>query len=247
MALRSNVQALILGKTGAGKSLLARGLFARYPLREARDYYLSVSTKEDHFLPPPPDRGPNWEIYLANLGFRHLRLAPQHARAKFRLLPALRHHGRLCLTLEGLGPEESEYLMDEIGRTLLRVGHAVLLLDEADLLIPRNHPPRWMLDLVRRGRYRGVDLIIVSHNDTDIHNAILENTNLLICFAMRHPTRIERLRWYFDDPRVLAELRQYEYAFFDEVTGESGIGSSTEDLRRLRAEAPWLFTPPARR
>jgi len=243
MALRSNVQALILGKTGAGKSLLARCLFARYPLAGARDYYLSVSTKEDHFLPPPPSEGPSCEIYFRKLGFSHLRLGPEHARAKFRLSPALRHQPRLCLTLEGLGPEEAEYMMDEVGKTLLRLGHSVLLLDEADLLVPRNHPPRWMLDLVRRGRYRGVDLIIVSHNDTDIHNAILENTNLLICFAMRHPTRIERLRWYFDDPRVLADLAQYEYAWFDEVTGASGIGSSSQDLARLRADAPHLFSP----
>jgi len=242
MALRSNVQALILGKTGAGKSLLARCLFARYPLKGARDFYLSVSTKEDHFFPPESE-GPSYEIYLRKLGFAHMRLGPEHARARFRLARALYHQPRLCVTLEGLGPEETEYVMNELGKTLLRLGHAVLLLDEADLLIPRNHPPRWMLDLVRRGRYRGVDLIVVSHNDTDIHNAVFENSNLLICFAMRHPTRIERLRWYFDDPRVLAELAQYEYAWFDEVTGESGISSSTRDLARLRAEAPYLFTP----
>jgi DNA helicase HerA-like ATPase len=98
-----------------------------------------------------------------------------------------------------------------------------------------------MLNLTRQGRFKGVDLIFVSHNDTSIHPEIVQEANMVIAFGMKHPTRIERLRHFFDDPRILSSLQRYEYVVAYDQTGEVCMCNSTEDLEALRKEAPHIF------
>lgn len=248
MAVRNHVCCLILGKSGSGKSLLARLMLAMYVLHNKRDYYVSISLKEDHFNPPVPDTGPCYEIYLHKLGFDEMKIRPGHFRygqaTRFNWDRILRQQPRLCVTTEGLAPEGYAAVIDGLSRTLLRKGHAVILIDEAERFIPRSRCAPGILDLLRQGRYRGVDMIIVSHADTGVHPEVLLESNMLVLFNIRHPTRVERLRHYLDDPGVVATLDKYEYILIDDAKGGYKIRRySTEDLQWLKRLADWLFEP----
>jgi len=240
--LRSNFCIVVLGKQGQGKSLLARAIFAREVLEDYRDYYLSISTKPDHVKPLPPTTGPNLEINLSKLGFKHLMLTPEDPLDRLNLEKALQKNPKLCITIAGLSPEQTKVAMNHVGKTGLKLGSMVILVDEADRLIPRHRAtPEEMLNLTRQGRFKGVDLIFVSHNDTSIHPEIVQEANMVVAFGMKHPTRIERLRHFFDDPRILSSLQRYEYVVAYDVTGEVYVCNSTEDLLSLKEEVPEIF------
>jgi len=240
--LRSNLCIVVLGKQGQGKSLLARAIFAREVLDDLRDHYISISTKPDHVQPLPPTSGPNLEINLAKLGFKHLQLTPEDPVERLNLEKVLDKNPKLCITIAGLNPEQTRIVMNHVGKVGLKLGSMVVLVDEADRLIPRHHAtPEEMLNLTRQGRFKGVDLIFVSHNDTSIHPEIVQEANMVVAFGMKHPTRIERLRHFFDDPRILSSLQRYEYVVAYDQTGEICMCNSTEDLRALKEEAPHIF------
>lgn len=250
MAVRNHICCLILGKSGSGKSLLARMLLSLYVLYEKRNIYISISLKEDHIDPPIPTEGPCYEIFLSRLGFEDMRIRPHHFRlgqnTKFNWRKILRHHPRICVTTEGLPPEGYALVIDGLARTLRDLGNAVILIDEAERFIPRARCAPGILDLLRQGRYRGVDMLIVSHADTGVNPEVLLESNMLILFNIRHPTRVDRLRYYFDDPGVVSELDKYEYILVDDTRGGYKIRRySTEDLKWLKARAPWLFEPPS--
>lgn len=237
MPLQTNVQALILGKPGSGKSLLARTMLAEYVLAEARSYYIAISTKLDHADPPSWE----WEIDLQRLGFQHLMVDQEAIASEIDVGLVLDENPRLLLTLKGPSPDELEWFMHRMGGAILERGNTVLLVDEADRLVPRRRPAEHMLDLVRRGRYEGVDLLMVSHSDSRIHPEVFEDSNMLIAFCTKHPTRIDRLRYFLDDPAVLAELEQYEYLCVDEPTNQTVRANSAVDFARLRERAPYLY------
>ncbi|MEM4531062.1 MAG: AAA family ATPase [Thermofilaceae archaeon] len=242
--LSANIQALILGKQGSGKSLLARCALAMEVVQDTRDFYVSISTKPDHYYVHAPARGPNLEISLEKLGFAHVPLSPETIpdAAKFRLSPFFEHSSRLCLTIMGLSPEARKDVMNAIARDILETQSAVVLIDEADRLIPPQGKfvPDEFLNLIRQGRYKGINMWFISHSDTSIHHEVVEEANLIVAFCMLHPTRVERLRHVFTDPRMLTRLRRWEYLAHYQVSGEEWIGNSTYDLFQL-----WKIYPPA--
>lgn len=237
MSLQTNIQALILGKQGSGKSLLARTMLSEYVLQDARSYYIGISTKEDHYYPPEGE----WELYLERLGFNYVPITPKIIQGEIDLCTLIQSSPKVLFTLQGPSPLELEWFMEQLGQTVLDIGHTVLLVDEADRLIPRKRPAPSMLDLVRRGRWNSVDLIMVSHSDTSIHPEVFENSNMLVAFGMKHPTRVERLKYYLDDPSILTELKQYEYCCVDEPSNKTFISLSTDDFSRLKERRPDLF------
>lgn len=245
--LSENIQALVLGKQGSGKSLLARCALATEVVLDTRDFYISISTKPDHYVVQPAIRGPNVEISLEKLGFWHVPLTPDKMDKikKFRLEPFLEKSPKLAITIMGLAPEQRKDVLNQIATDILNLGSAVVLIDEADRLIPaRRETPEEMLNLIRQGRYKGVNIWLISHSDTSVHIEIPQESNMIIAFCMVHPTRVERLRHVFSDPRLLTQLRRYEYLATYEVNGEEWLGFSTYDLLQLLRLYPEAFDDP---
>jgi len=245
MPLRNNLQGLILGKQGSGKSLMARLLLATHAVDENRDYYISVSTKVDHIEPPITEDGkPSYELWLIRLGFEPLAVANDVIEGGFDLHDVLDEYPRVLITLKGTSPENTDAFMNRLGEVVLERGHSVLLVDEAEKFLPsRRRRPEGLLDLVRRGRYRGVDFILVSHTDTALHWEVFENTNFLIAFGIKSPTRIARLKHWLDDPNILADLKPFEYILVDEVGHKRVRRFSSKDFQEFQRSNPEVFKP----
>ena len=245
MPLRNNFQCLILGGQGKGKSSLGRLMFATHVLDENRDSYVLVSTKADAIDPPiPKDGKPVYEIFLLQLGFEPLAVTEEMIEDGFDVAAVLDEYPRSIFCLKGTSPEATDEFMTDLSKGVLDYGSAVLLVDEAERFLPAQRRGSFgLLNLVRQGRYKGVDIIAISHTDSALHHEVAENANALVAFAIRHATRIERLKHWFDDPNVLAELGPFEYILVDEVTNTRIRRTTTDDFVDLRRACPEVFVP----
>lgn len=238
--LRTNFQCLIVGKQGSGKSLLAKSILAYYALTEARDYYVALSAKPDLAKPKIPSEGPCFEIDFQKLGFEAVDINP-HEGFGFSLIQALKAHHRLIITEKGLPPMEREAFLDFLARDAMELGSLVLLIDEAERFLPKYRCSEGMLDLIRRARWKGIDLLIVAHNDASVHHEVAAEANCVIAFKTQHKTRIERLSHFIEDAGVLAELPKYGYILADDELGARICGRSTDDLQRMKNRYPDIF------
>lgn len=245
MPIRNNLQALILGGQGKGKSSMARLMFAAHAMDENRDNYIYISSKPDAIDPPIPQDGkPVYEIFLMQLGFEPFAVDDAVIEEGFDIEQVIDNYPRSLICLKGTSPQGTDSFMSDLGDVVLDIGSSVLLVDEAERFLPsRRRHPEGLLDLIRRGRYRAVDLIVVSHTDTALHHEVLENSNFLVAFGMKSPTRIERLRHWLDDPNVLAELQPFEYILVDEVGHKKIRRFSTQDFDEFREVCPEAFIP----
>jgi len=238
--LRTNFQCLIMGKQGSGKSLLAKAILAYYALTDSRDYYVALSAKPDLAHPRVPSFGPSYEIDLHKLGFEDVEINPKEGFG-FSLRSALQAHPRLVITEKGLPPMEREAFLDFFAKEAMDLGSMVILVDEAERYFPKYRPSEGMLDLIRRARWKGIDLIIIAHNDASVHHEVAAEANALICFRTQHKTRIERLAHFIEDAAVVADLPRYGYILVDDETGARLFGQSTADLEELKRQHPEIF------
>ncbi|MEM1684314.1 MAG: hypothetical protein QXD60_00975 [Nanopusillaceae archaeon] len=229
--LKNNLQMVILGKHGSGKTLYGKAILTLYALRNARDYMIALSAKPDLETPHAPSQGPNYEIDLREFGFVPVRVRPGEGWG-FSLLSLLSQYPRVILTEEGLSPEERAHWLHYLGRDVLELGSAVILADEAERFWPRYRCPEGMRDLLLRARWRGTDLIIIAHSDTSCAPEVLSEANAILTYGFRHATRVERLKNYVE-PEALVALGPYQYLAVDDETGVRLRGSSTADLQWL--------------
>jgi len=241
--LAENLCMVILGKAGTGKSLLARAITARYMLEGYRDYIVVVTAKRDWSEPLPPVGKENLEIDMSKLGFVTVALTKEEVPETEPpdLTKVLATGKKVIFFDQGLSPDRRRIFLEGFGEALLKLGNALLVVDEAEKFYPRSGTSERFPDVLRQGRYKGIDMIIITHADTGVHPEVMQEANAVLSFAIQHPTRIERLRYYFDDPKILSALGRYEYIIADDNIPERILWNSTKDLRELRAEAPEIF------
>lgn len=233
--IRKNLQALIMGKVGSGKSTLARALLSYYSLWKKRTYHLSISTKIDHWRPPKFE----YEIDLSALGYKHLPIEPKTIN-QLNFDRVLSSNPKLAITLKGLPKSEIKTFWGKVKNTLLEKGCAVILVDEGDTLIPQHPEMEGAVELIRSGRWKGIDILTITHHEGSIHNDVVENANCYITFALRAKHRLDRLRYTFD-PQVVTGLKEWEYACYDEPTNTEFTRLSTKDFAELKKMVPRIF------
>jgi hypothetical protein len=229
-----------MGKQGSGKTLLGKLIFAYYALTNSRKYCVGLSAKSDLAHPRIPSEGPCFEIDFENLGFQELTVGPQEGFG-FSLRAALRAHSRIIITEQGLAPMEREAFLDFLAEDAMELGSMVMLIDEAERYFPQHRASKGMLDLIRRARWRGIDLILVAHNDTSVHHEVSSEVNAIICFRQQQKTRLERLSHFVEDVDLVAQLPKYGYILSDDEMGARVFAHSTRDLQEMRLQHPEIF------
>lgn len=94
-------------------------------------------------------------------------------------------------------------------------GHCCLVVEETQRVLPASYrePPSSFLDIVYRGRHRGVSLVMVSQRPSTVHIAARSQWNRIVCFRQTEPADvdwIESVAGVSIDPLSLPQSHYYE-------------------------------------
>lgn len=228
MLIEWNNRWLIAGASGRGKTWFALWAISQYVNLNKRSYYVFLSdnardyNKHNHPMPIRP----------ANLGFKLVRYDAEHAKRAWNWERILQKHRRLYIETGNLLSEEMVLLVNRLSRAFWQLGAGLFAIDEAWQFLPHTNPPLEFERLIRGGRKRGVDTMVISQRVVDIHPRILNSLNLIVAFGLAEKNDVDRISRYFApvrgrDPRqVIPDLRQGQYLIRAVETGEQELNTT---------------------
>lgn len=192
MAGRQTYRVLIVGKSGGGKSTLAReliqGMAGRY------EHLVIINRKRE--LSDLCDRA--YTVYEA-------------ADAEEALV-----HPRVFLQVTGYDPRP---FLDNLGRALMRRRGVLIVIDEAHQFFPTGQVPRGLFEVLTGGREQGHNLIFVTQmlkgHIGGIDPGVRRQITHLVTFRLTEPAEVAEMAAMFPElgERVTSLLRP------DPVTG----------------------------
>lgn len=228
MLIEWNNRWLIAGASGRGKTWFALWVISQYVTMNKRSYYVFLSdnardyNKSNHPMPIRP----------VNLGFKLVHYDSEHAKRAWNWERILQKHRRLYIETGDLLSEEMVLLVNRLSRAFWQLGAGLFAIDEAWQFLPHTNPPSEFERLIRGGRKRGIDTMVISQRVVDIHPRILNSLNLIVTFGLAEKNDVDRISRYFApvrgrDPRqVIPNLRQGQYLIRAVETGEQELNTT---------------------
>lgn len=231
MLIEWNNRWLIAGASGRGKTWFALWAIAQYVKLNKRSFYVFLSDNARDYN--KYNHHPS--IRPANLGFKLVRYDAEHAKRAWNWERILQKHRRLYIETGNLLSEEMVLLVNRLSRTFWNLGAGLLAIDEAWQFLPHTNPPLEFERLIRGGRKKGVDTMVISQRVVDIHPRILNSLNLIVAFGLAEKNDVDRISRYFDpirgrDPKlIIPTLGQGQYLIREVETGKQEL-NTTMDL-----------------
>lgn len=211
--VRENNRLLIVGPSGCGKTTLALAAFTQYLEQNARDHYVTIHERPQHY-----DRG------LSQYGFTKTLLNQQRwdaiaADADSRgveprqiLAEIIAAHPRICFSIESINPDAQEKAVSAISYALLELGSGVLLVDEGYKFMPasrkQNHG---LFNIVNGGRAEGIDAILVTPFRGDTTPLIIDGATMVAAFRQTTELDDKTASWFGDQRKAIGQLGDYEF------------------------------------
>ena len=109
----------------------------------------------------------------------------------------------------GSKKEEFSYL----ARVCMAKGNLDLAIDEIDMFIPVKCNCEYTLNLIKRGRHRGVSIYGASRRPPEVSRLFSSQAHRIVSFAMNEPNDVNYLRQFIgaDNAEKVKQLQKYEY------------------------------------
>lgn len=192
---------VITGMTGSGKSYFARNLIAKSikPIFAIADNLHDLDELEK-----VTDR----EMNLIRIGKNTI----------IKEIP-----DNTAMMFENVIYEEIEETIDYICSFLFDKGNSIFYVDEAHLFFPNRNlgkSPRELERLLRGGRKRGVDVIMVTQRPQDLNLVAISQAHFLVAFKSAERNTIKGIAEnMMVDPDTILNLGKYEALIYDTITG----------------------------
>lgn len=223
----------LIGTRGAGKSSAARVLVEE--LHKARQPFVVLDPKGDWWGLRSNATGSGPGLPVPVFGGEHGDV-PLEPTAGTLLADVVVGHGLSCvLDLSAMSKTKARAFGTDFAERLYRANRDPLMLvvDEADVLIPQHKSADTMRllgayeDIAKRGRNRGLGMVIATQRGADVSKSVLELVETLVVLKVVGPrTRKAVVEWiddHSDDPDVIRTM--------------------TASLSSLPVGQGWLYSP----
>lgn len=206
----------IMGKTGTGKTYFAARLVSQ--LSDRRKLVAIVDQEED--LVTLDEASMNEEFYVFDVDNENFD--------KLNYGEIIRKHDRVGFVFLNLLEEEQNDVINRICSIIYRLGNVVLYIDEAHKFFPQNNYPIELERLVRGGRKRAIDVVLVTQQVIDLRKTALKQAHVGIFFRITEENELKKLRAMGIDSNAVSNLPLYSCYVVDFITGESGVTRAEE-------------------
>lgn len=193
---------VITGMTGSGKSYFARNL-----LKNIDKPIYSISDNLDDVQ--ELERSLGFEMNLLRIGKNTI----------IKQIPP-----DTSIIFENIIYEEMEEIIDYITNYLFEKGNAILYVDEAHLFLPNTNIGKSSKEferLIRGGRKRGVDIMLVTQRPQDLHLIGISQSHYIITFKSTERNTLKVMSQNMQvDPEKITNLDQYQALIYNTKTGE---------------------------
>ena len=137
------------------------------------------------------------------------------------------HVALIFESVDLLQEEENEFL-ERLGNVLNKyIRNIVLMIDEAYHFFPRWHYPQSISRLMRSGRKRGIDLIMIYQQFSDIDLTGPRQANIAVAFKTLEPGEQEKLRKMFGI-NLMDKLGRHDFIIKNLRTGAISVGNAND-------------------
>jgi len=192
----------ITGMTGSGKSYFARHMIAQSikPIYALAD---NIHDLEE----------------LEKVTGRELNLVRVGKNTVVKEIPP-----NTALVFENVIYSEIEETIDYICAYLYEQGNSIFYVDEAHIFFPNRNigkSPRELERLLRGGRKKGIDVIMVTQRPQDLNLVAISQSHFLIAFKSAERNTIKVIAEnMMVEPDVILNLDRYEALIYDTTSGE---------------------------
>ena len=179
-----NVQSVILGKAGTGKSVFSRWMILRH-IKQHNKPVIVVDESLDH-----------WKT-LQKCGFKRVELNKNLAYKSFDWTALINEHRRIFVEVSGFMASETAYLMDDISQHVYNRGNLLLVVDEGHNFFGREEYSNEYARLWRSGRKRGIDLYLTTQMVVDLNIIATKQANVLISLQLTEENELKKISPYF--------------------------------------------------
>lgn len=196
---------LIVGITGSGKTYFTVYLVKQYIRLKQRKFIVIVDSTD---------------ALRKDLPFlKHCEVRPlDYSYIDFEEIITV--HKNVLFEVSGLLPEQDVSFMDALCSSVMTVGNTLLVVDEAHRYLPRDKPSDEFLILLREGRKRYVDTIIVTQFPVDLNLIARRQANSLVVFKLLDDRDTEKVAYYLElEPENIRDLDLYDFILKDRNSG----------------------------
>ena len=147
---------------------------------------------------------------------------------KLKYSDIVRNNKHVAFSFLNLIDEEQNYVIDMLSKIIYILGDTVFYIDEAHKFFPQYNYPIELERVIRGGRKRGVDSVLVSQQVIDLQKSALKQANIGIFFRITEENELKKLRAMGISPQIVSSLPLYKCYVYDFITGEGGITSAEE-------------------
>jgi DNA helicase HerA-like ATPase len=177
MAGRQTFRLLMVGKSGSGKSALARQVIRSM---EGRYRHLIIVNRKREFA--------------------ELVQGRYTVREDGSPAPALKQHRRILFQVTGYDPRP---FLDQLGQTIMQMQDVLLVMDEAHHFFPRGQTPRGLFEVLTGGRELGHSTLFITQMlqgaTGGIEPGVRRQASHLVTFRVSEPREVQAVSDMFPE------------------------------------------------